>query len=279
MHYVLTKLYCYPVKSCRGIALQEAQLDEYGIQHDREWMIVDGNGRFLTQRQHPRMALIETALTPQGLQLSAPGMGTISIPLEPPSTHKEEARLRRVRIWHDDVWAADEGDEVATWLSEFLGIECRLVRRGRAFHRPVDPHYATAGEHDQVGFADGFPLLLISEASLDDLNARLSKPVGIERFRPNIVVTGCEPYEEDRWTKLQIGNLTLHVIKPCSRCTIPTVDPRMGKRDPDGEPLRTLATYRKGPDGRVHFGQNLIHEPKRGTLRVGDEVIVLQHDF
>jgi hypothetical protein len=276
VHYVLTELYCYPVKSCRGIALEEAQLDEYGIKHDREWMIVDGNGRFLTQRQHPRMALIEPALTPQALQLSAPGVETITVPSELSDAREEKARLRQVRVWHDDVWAVDEGDEVATWLSEFLGVECRLVRRGQAFHRPVDPRYAVAGEHDQVGFADGFPLLLTSQASLDDLNARLPEPVAMERFRPNLVVTDCEPYEEDRWTELQIGDLTLHVVKPCSRCTIPTVDPRMGERDPNGEPLRTLATYRRNPDGKVHFGQNLIHKPKWGALRVGDEVIVLQ---
>jgi len=183
----------------------------------------------------------------------------------------------RVRVWHDRVRAVDEGPEAAAWLSEFLEVECRLVRRDRAFRRPVDPRYARS-PRDEVGFADAFPLLIVSQASLDELNARLPRPVGVERFRPNVVVEGegLEPYAEDGWAALRAPDgLTLHLVKPCARCPIPTVDPQTGVPDPDGEPLRTLSSYRRGPDGRVHFGQNAIHEPKAGTLRVGQTLVVV----
>ncbi len=272
-------LYCYPVKSCRGFALREARLDAYGLEHDREWMVVDAEGRFLTQRERPRMALIEAALTPQALVLRAPGMGALDVPLNQRSARKE----RRVRVWHDWVRAVDEGPEAAAWLSAFLGLKCFLVRRDRAFRRPVDPRHARS-PRDEVGFADAFPLLVVSQASLDELNARLPRPVGVERFRPNVVIEsggggegeGLEPYAEDGWAALRAPDgLTLHLVKPCARCPIPTVDPQTGVPDPDGEPLRTLAGYRRGPDGRVYFGQNAIHEPKAGALRVGMTLVVV----
>ena len=269
---VLTRLYVYPVKSCRGLALRESRLDAYGLAHDREWMIVDPGGRFLTQREHPRMARIAPALTDEGLELRAPGISPLVLPWP---GERGDRGLRRVRIWRDEVWAVDEGDEAAGWLSAVLGIPCRLVRRDPGFVRRVPASYAISSE-DRVGFADGFPLLLISQASLDDLNARLSRSVGMERFRPNLVVAGCDPYEEDTWKVLRINEVTLHAVKPCSRCTIPTVDPETGERDPRGEPLLTLTRYRRGADGKVYLGQNLVHEPKEGTLRVGDPVRILE---
>ena len=265
---VLARLYVYPVKSCRGVALEESCLDAYGLAHDREWMLVDPDGRFLTQREHPRMARIAPALTDEGLELRAPGISPLVLLRD-----RSDRGLRKVRIWGDEVWAVDEGDEAAGWLSAALGIPCRLVRRDPEFMRRVPASYAISSE-DRVGFADGFPLLLISQASLDDLNARLPRPVGMERFRPNLVIAGCDPYEEDIWKVLRINEITLHAVKPCSRCTIPTVDPGTGERDPRGEPLRTLTRYRRGADGKVYLGQNLVHEPKEGRLRVGDRVRV-----
>lgn len=264
---VLSELWVYPVKSCRGIRLQEARLTEYGIEHDREWMVVDDAGRFLTQREHPRMALIETSLTPDALRLSAPGLETLAIPL-----HGEEGPRRRVRVWSYEGAAVDRGAEAAEWLGSFLGRRCRLVQHDRAFGRSVDPTYAAGG--DRVGFADAFPFHLTSQASLDDLNARLPEPIAMERFRPNLVVSGCRPYEEDTWRALAIHGVTFHVVKPCPRCPIPTVDPRTGERGV--EPSRTLATYRRDADGKIYFGQNLVHEPKRGVLRVGDPVQIIR---
>jgi uncharacterized protein YcbX len=263
----LSELFVYPIKSCRGIRLPEARLAECGIEHDREWMVVDRDGLFLTQREHPRMALIETLLTPDALRLSAPGLEALEIPLL-----GEEGPRHRVRVWSYEGTAVDQGDAAAEWLSSFLGMGCRLVRHDRAFQRPVDPAYAVGD--DRVGFADAFPLLLISQASLDDLNARLPEPIAMERFRPNLVISGCAPYEEDRWRTLEIHGVTFHVAKPCARCTVPTVDPRTGERGV--EPLRTLATYRRDSAGKVYFGQNLIHEPKHGVLRVGDPVQIIR---
>ncbi len=274
----ISALYLYPVKSCRGIALQEAQLDEYGIAHDREWMLVSPDGRFLTQREHPGMALITPELRPDALVLTAPGMPPLPLPLQGPLQKEAQARRRRVCIWRDEVGALDEGEGAAAWVSALLGVRCRLVRRppGPEFARRVPAPYAVSPGGDRVGFADGFPLLLLSQASLEDLNARLSEPVEMERFRPNVVVSGCGPYEEDTWRAIAVGGITLHAVKPCARCTIPTVDPGTGERDPRGEPLRTLARYRRGPDGKVYLGQNLVHVPKRGTLRVGETVEILE---
>jgi uncharacterized protein YcbX len=175
-----------------------------------------------------------------------------------------------VTVWADTVDAADAGAEAAAWLSEFLGTDCRLVCFAREAVRPVDRVYAEAS--DQVGFADGFPFLLISQASLDDLNARLAQPVPMLRFRPNLVIGGSEPYAEDDWRRIRIGDLTFRVAKPCSRCIIPTIDPATARRG--SEPLRTLMSYRRR-DNKVYFGQNLVHDAV-GRLAVGMPVEVLE---
>jgi len=220
------------------------------------------------------MALIAPQIRSDTLVLSAPGMPPLSLPLRDPKGASPIGAEVQVRVWRDRVGAWDEGDEAAEWLSAFLGVPCRLVRRGPRSERPVPAPYAVS-ERDRVGFADGFPLLLLSEASLEDLNRRLPRPVEIERFRPNLVLSGGPPYAEDRWEVLEVRGIRLHAVKPCARCTIPTVDPQTGERDPQGEPLRTLARYRRGEDGKVYFGQNLVHVPKEGVLRVGDRVAII----
>jgi hypothetical protein len=230
-------------------------------------MVVDGKGRFLSQRRFPSMALIEAQPRDGALVLRAPGMGeiTVAAPAAP-------GRPLPVRIWGFEGGAVDAGDAAAAWLSDYLRFPSRLATATQAFQRGVDPAY---DRHDsRVMFADGFPFLLISEASLAGLNARLATPVTMDRFRPNIVVGGCEPHAEDGWRTLGIGNgLIFHGVKRCSRCTVPNVDPNTGERGP--EPGATLARYRTAEDGKIYFGQNLIHESKTGSLRVGDVVTVL----
>jgi hypothetical protein len=262
-------LYHYPIKSCAGTALDVAALDARGIVHDREFMLVDAaNGRFLTQRELPRMALVTPRLDDGAgtmLTVSAPDAPPLSVPVRATGPTCE------VIVWRDGCRAVDQGDEIARWFAAFLGVACRLVRMADGHERTVDPAYATSAR-DQVGFADGYPLLLISEESLADLNARLAEPLPMNRFRPNIVVAGVGgSFAEDGWSRVRIGETVFHIVKACARCAITTTDQRtatVGK-----EPLTTLATYRRGERG-VLFGQNLIHEGP-GSIRRGDRVEVL----
>lgn len=269
----LSGIFIYPVKSCRGFALPAAEVDALGFVHDRRFLVVDETGRFLTQRSHPRMALIETALTPGTLTLSAPGHGSISVPLQPPSA----PRPLLVTIWKSENLIADDcGDAAAAWLGGFLGGRCRLARIGGKYRRPVLKKAARPG--DLLHFADAVPFLAISEASLADLNDRLlargEDALPMDRFRPNLVVAGCAPYEEDGWTRLRIGPLVFRNAGPCARCIVTTTDQLTARRGK--EPLRTFATYRRDTSdpANVNFGVNLIHEVHTGTLRVGDTVIV-----
>ena len=261
---ILVAIYIYPVKSCRGISLTYASLNEWGLKYDRNWMVVNADGHFLTQRQLPRLAMVETALEPNFLCLRAPLMPDLRLSLF--SRDNEEVD---VKVWQDQCRAIDQGDEVAQWFSSFLGVTCRLVRMTEKFNRPVDPNYAP--QKAQVNFADGFPLLMISEASLADLNKRLSEPLPMNRFRPNLVVSGCEPFAEDYWQSVRIGNVTFHGVKPCQRCIITTIDQTTGVRS-GREPLITLA-YRRMKGG-VIFGQNLVHTGS-GEVSVGNVVEVL----
>ncbi len=263
----LSEIHLYPVKSMRGLAPGEWAVDRFGLAGDRRWMLVDREGRFLTQRQEPRMALLDTRLEDQRLLLSADDMAPLELPREP-----RRGDRREVTVWNDRASALDAGDEAAERLSRFLGRPVRLVYFPANGDRPVDPAYADPG--DRTAFSDGFPFLLISQASLDDLNSRLTGPVSMIRFRPNLVVSGCAPYAEDRWRRIRIGKLQFRVVKPCSRCVIPTIDPLSAEKGP--EPLRTLTQYRRR-DGKVYFGQNLLHDGN-GTLRLGDRVEVLEHD-
>ncbi len=256
-------LFIYPVKSCRGIATKEAEVGATGFVHDRRWLVVDRHGTFMTQRDWPGLARITAAVAAGGLRLSADGTAPIEIP-----ENDVWGTGRTVTIWNDRCEAVTAGPEAASWLSDVLGTPCQLVRMPDSTLRPVDPRYGVEG--DRVGFADRFPFLLISRASLDELNRRLEEPVPMDRFRPNIVVDGCEPHAEDGWQRMTAGGVGFRVVKPCARCIVTTTDQRSGERG--REPLRTLSTYRRHGT-KVFFGQNLIHDG-RGTVRVGDECVV-----
>jgi uncharacterized protein YcbX len=264
LNIVLSGLNRYPVKSLRGESLNSMIIGPRGPLHDRHWMLVSEEGRFLTQRELPRMALVRPEIQETGLLLQAPGMFELDVPAD----SDEEMQ---VQVWRDTCTARVMSPVADQWLSDFLGISCRLVYLPEEQVRQVDQQYAAA--EDQVGFADGFPFLLISQASLDDLNQRMSLSLPMERFRPNLVVEGCEPYAEDRWKRIRIGDIEFRVVKPCSRCVIPTVNPRTGERE-GNEPLKTLMSYRK-EGNNVYFGQNLIHDAQ-GELQTGTAVEILE---
>lgn len=261
----VSALHLYPVKSCRGLSVSSAELDDHGFVGDRRFMVVtEDDGMFITQRSHPRMALIETSLTPTALFLSSSGRGSVTVPLDASFSQ------RRVTVWKSTTSADDCGDEPAEWLSNFLGLSLRLVRMGGTFQRPIIKPTAQPG--DVVSFADGYPFLVLSEASLADLNSRLATPLPMNRFRPNLVVSGAAPFAEDAWTKIRIGGAVFRNAGPCARCPITTTDQFTAVRGK--EPLKTLATYRRdaADPSDVNFGVNLIHETKRGTVQAGDAV-------
>jgi uncharacterized protein YcbX len=260
----LASLHVYPLKSAGGIALAEARVDATGLAHDRRWLIVDGNGRFVTQRSHARMALLRTALDEHLLRVTAPGMEPLELPIV-----GSEGPVEEVPVWDLGRFARSCGREADQWASEWLDEPCRLVRAAApANERPLD-----ARGKVRTGFADAYPALVISAASLADLNARLFEPLPMNRFRPNLVVEGIPAYAEDGWRRVRIGETTVLGKKTCLRCAITTTDQDTGERGV--EPLRTLAIYRRVPEGEVAFGMNLGFE-NAGTLRVGDPVSVLE---
>lgn len=263
----LTEINIYPVKSTRRIALTESEVLPRGLPWDRRWMLVDAAGNFITARQHPALALVDTLIEDDMLHVSVAGRDRLSVPLQP-----GRGRKQAVCVWRDTVDAIPVGHSADAWFSEYLGLACRLVTMGDDCVRPVHPDYGLPT--DEVSFADGFPLLLISEASLADLNQRLAVPVSMRRFRPNVVVSGCQAYAEDNWRRLRIGEVEFAGVKACSRCIFTTIDPDTGRKDPGLEPLRTLSRYRRR-DGGVYFGQNLIPR-SHGSIRLGDRVDVIE---
>ncbi len=269
----VTGLFLYPVKSLRGFPVAAASVDPLGFFGDRRFLVVDESRRFLTQRTLPRMALVSTALSKGLLRLTAESFGTIAVPTAPDPS----APLIAVSVWNQhDLLAEDCGKEVAEWLGEVLGATCRLVRIGPAFLRPVLRGNPTPDDH--FSFADGAPLLVTSTASLDELNRRIIEnggdPVPMDRFRPNIVIEGAEPFAEDRWTHLEIAGVRFRTSGPCERCLVTTTDQFTGQRGK--EPLKTLASFRRasGDSASVLFGVNLIQESKSGLVTVGDPVSV-----
>ncbi|ATB40748.1 flavodoxin reductase (ferredoxin-NADPH reductase) family 1 [Cystobacter fuscus] len=263
----LSSLSIYPLKSCAELPLTQATVEPLGLQQDRRWMAVRSDGSCMTGRELPGFVHLRAVPVPEGLHLSAPGMPELVVSVPP-----ADAPRLDITVWDDTCSAAWIGDDADRWLSAYLREPARLVYVDTRMQRPVDPKYAAP--EDRVGFADGFPLLLATEASLADLNTRLPQPVQMNRFRPNLVVSGCEPFAEDRWKRLRIGEVELELVKPCARCVFVNVDTRTARPDPAQQPLRTLATYRK--DGnKVMFGQNVIAR-RTGVLRVGDAVEVLE---
>jgi uncharacterized protein len=260
-------LYIYPVKSCQGRSLTSATLDWRGFVDDRRFLVVDENNRFLTQRETPLLARITPTLADGNITLARPGAASLTIPREPRSPVPREAT-----IWRDTVRAIDLGDEAAQWLQAALHRPARLVGIGPEFSRPMRKPAAQAS--DEVAFADADPLLVISEASLADLNARLDFPLPMNRFRPNFVVRGASPFAEDTWRRIRIGDVFLRASGPCGRCVVTTTDQETLERGK--EPLRTLASFRRDDRGEVNFGQNYIHETKSGTIGVGAPVEILE---
>lgn len=261
----ISSLHVYPVKSCAGHELTRAELDARGIRDDRSWIVARDGGGMLTQREAPALALVQPALSAGGLALSAPGMEDLKV------ARTEEGRIQSVDVWGDLCDGIDQGDDAAAWLGAYLDTPCRLLYFKPDFVRPVDPDYA-ARPGDQVGFADGFPLLVISEASLADLNARLETPLRMNRFRPNVVVADCPPYAEDTWKRVRAGDLEIDLVKPCGRCATTLVEQESGT--PGKEPLRTLATYRKFDRPAPSFGHNAVHRSP-GVLEAGMAIQIL----
>lgn len=266
MSIALASLHIYPVKSCAPLALDQAVVQRRGLAHDRRWMVVDDNGKFITGRQLPRLTLLSAVPLIGDLQLNAPGMPSLRLP-QPPA---DAARLACV-VWDSQVAAQTASADADAWLSAFLDQPCRFVYMDANAIRPTQAEYSRSG--DEVSFADGFPLLLLSQAALDQLNAKLATPLSMLRFRPNLVVAGADPHAEDAWRRIRIGAVEFDVVKPCIRCVFTTVDFERGVFDGSGEPLATLKTYRRTPNG-IAFGQNLIPRGD-GMLLVGDAIEVL----
>lgn len=259
----LSQLAIYPIKSTSQIALSKAQMGPFGLEQDRRWMLVDKNGVMLTQRKHPRMCLIKSSLEFSHLVISAPDMASITIPTV------NSGRFIKTTVWDDTCNAYDCGNESSEWFSSFLNTPARLVYFPQDEVRQVDLTYANKG--DITAFSDGFPYLLISQASLDDLNSRLALPVEMKRFRPNLVITGTEPFAEDNWKKIRIGDVIFKLVKPCSRCAIPSINPDTAEKSADV--VKTLAAYRMR-ENKIFFGQNVIAEGF-GELEVGMPVEIL----
>ncbi len=261
----LSQLAIYPIKSTAQISLTNAYAGPFGLHMDRRWMLVDNEGHMLTQRILPQMCLISSTTQNDQLIVSAPNMPTITLKQE-----NGNKKLVNVTVWTDACEAYDYGDEIAGWFSGFLGISARLVYFPDKEIRQVDPEYAIQG--DITAFSDGFPYLLIGQASLDNLNERLDHSIEMKRFRPNLVISGAEAFAEDSWKKIRIGELTFRVVKSCSRCPIPCIDPETAEKSP--EVLKELALYRKR-DNKVFFGQNLIAEGC-GELNTGMTVEIIE---
>lgn len=271
MNSRIDALWLYPIKGCRGFQVPEATLVPTGLEvggiGDREWVVVDDHNEFVSQRELPIMALVETRLTADSLRLKAPGMLQLDVPFE------SEGDVLKVRVWNDEVDAVTQGEIADAWFSQFLGLPCRLMRFDPEARR-ISNHKYTGAATAPYKFADAFALLICSTASLIDLNARLGanghEAITLERFRPNIVLSGIEAFDEDYIDQVAIGDAVLRVVKPCTRCTVPNVDPATGEAG--FEPGATLAAFRNDTRaGGITFGVNAIVESGTGVrLAAGD---------
>jgi uncharacterized protein len=260
---ILSQLFVYPVKSLAGFAVSQWQVAKTGLLYDRKWMLIDAQQQFLSQRKLPQMALIKTAIDDKHLILSALNMPEIRLPLDNNSDETISCQ-----VWHDNCLAKTVSQEADSWLSEFLKIDCRLVYQPEDSIRRVDQNYAQPT--DQTGFSDGFPFLLVSQASLDALNQTANLNLSINRFRPNLVIGGCAAYAEDYWREISIGGIGFRLPKACSRCAVPGINPETAQHEK--EPLAALSSLRKWQQ-KTYFGQNALHN-NGGVLTVGDKVTV-----
>lgn len=260
---ILSALYRYPVKSMRGERLDASPVSPIGLPFDRNWMIGDPNGRLMTGREYPELVLIDAAPAADGVRLSAPGYEPLFVP------NTAFTKPHPATVWSDTFSAWHGADEADDWISAYVGARLKFLWIGAETSRHLRNDVDVP-----LSFADGFPLLLATQASLDDLSARVGRPLEMERFRPNLVVTGGDAFAEDGWTRLRIGGAMFRIAKPCERCVFTTVDPHTGRKGLDQEPLRTLAQYRRTPAG-VIFGQNVIAEG-HADLQVGMPVEILE---
>ena len=262
----LAEIHCYPVKSLRGHQVSKAVVEPIGLKGDRRFLVVDDSGRFQTIREFPRMVQIEVETTPTGIRLIHAEAGACTV-----DTPEEGAGQCDVTIWDGTARAIAAGPEADAFLSSVLGTKVRLVHLANPKARPIDAKYS--GEH--LSFADDYPLLLTSRSSLDDLCKRAGADIAMRRFRPNLVIAGAMPWEEDNWRAIKIGDVRFRVAAPCARCVVTTYDPDTGAQGDPHEPLRTLMRFHRGRDGGAIFGQNLIPE-NEGAVSVGDTVEVLE---
>lgn len=261
----VSSLTYYPIKACRGFDLRAANVERMGLENDRRLMVISLENRFLTQREYPKFALVTPTLQNDSITLSAPGFDSLQFPV------KASGHTFPVQIWGSHgVPAVDQGDETAEWFSEWLDAPVRLVRIADGYKRKVNAEYAV-NEDDHTGFADGYPILLIAEESLQDLNSRLDSPLPMNRFRPNLVVKGCEPFAEDGWKRIRIGDVEMAPVKPCARCKVTTIDKETLATSK--EPLKTLGIFRRHELGAI-FGMNVI-PLNEGRIEVGMSVEIL----
>lgn len=268
----LSGINIYPIKSLRGISLNEAKTERRGLEFDRRWMLIDENNRFLTQREFSKMATLNVEVLERCLEISIADENLI-VPFE----IENKNNSGRVTIWQSKCKAEIYDKSINDWFSGILQTNCRLVRMPEETHRKVNYFYAVQKD-DHVSFADGYPFLLIGESSLEDLNSRLEKPLPMNRFRPNLVVSGAEAFEEDSWKTINIGDSIFHVVKPCARCVITTIEQNTGEKQ-GVEPLKTLSSFRipkRNSMKKILFGQNLIAEKAGETIKVGDKIEVLE---
>ncbi len=258
----LTQIWMYPIKSLGGISLLSAQVLGKGLRHDRRRMLVDNTNTAITQRVYPKMALFKTSMSSEQLQVKF-GESNLKVSLEA----QDLSRPLDVTIWNDRVKAFEVGKSESEWFSEMLGIKCRLVFFPEENERPVDPRYHV--NHENVSLADAYPFMIIGQSSLDDLNSKLDEPLPMNRFRPNFVFEGGEPYEEDQWKNISIGDVRFVGVKMCDRCVMTTVNQVTAEKGI--EPLKTLALYRK-QNNKIYFGQNLVALDHK-IVNVGDRIV------
>ena len=262
----LSNIFIYPIKSLAGIQVNNWDITETGLRYDRQWMLIDEHQQFLSQRRLPKMALIKIQIAPQNLTVSAPDKADLILALNPDKPTKTVIAT----LWHDQCEAQIISREANQWFSDFLQMPCQLVYQAKNSIRTVDQKYAL--KDDQTSFSDGFPFLITSEASLALLNEQVGLPLTMQRFRPNLVIADCSSYAEDTWRKISIGKINFRLPKPCSRCSVPQIDPETALSDK--EPLRTMARTRKWQN-KVFFGQNALHD-QLGHLRINDVVNIIE---
>lgn len=259
----ISNLYIYPIKSLGGIELTEANVTDRGLAFDRRWVLADAENQFITQRQHSQLAFFSVELLTNSLKITnRQNKAVCDVPLLP-----ETSDFQQITIWEDEVEGQRVSDTVDAWFTEQLGITCSLFYQPDTAVRPIDADYAITGT-EHTSFSDGYPILLVSQESLDDLNSKATQRMEMQRFRPNIVISGATPFQEDSLQEIRVGSAVLYGVKPCARCVLTTIHPETAQKG--AEPLQTLATYRK-KGNKVLFGQNVVVH-QIGKIKVGDEL-------